>query len=189
MLTKMVQWLKRTSRSALRQGGRPHKVESVFICPSPNPVNRFFISFLALLFLESSATAQQRATSPQKVESYSCVAKQPKHEAGTPKISNFCECIPKGGIYADPASVSGEVDVQFDVDTDGALIAVRLLKSSGFKILDRYVMKAVPNCRFEPAIRGGKAIRASLIQRYIVADSDKVGENGEGLFVENGPMK
>jgi len=105
-------------------------------------------------------------------------------------MTNFCACLPKGRIYADPASVSGEVDIQFDVDTDGALIGAHLLKSSGYRILDRYVMNTVPNCRFEPAYKDGKAIRSFLIQRYIIEDSDEIGwENSKGLLVENGPAK
>jgi TonB family protein len=138
-----------------------------------------------LCFSDFSA-AQQPAVRPQKIEHKNCRTEQPKQEIGTPRIANFCECIPKGHIYADPAAVGGEVDVQFDVGADGALTSARLLKSSGFRLLDRYVMYAVPKCRFEPAQKDGKAMAGSLVQRYIVDDSDSLGENGEGLIVKNG---
>jgi TonB family protein len=145
---------------------------------------------LILLFLPwaNIAVAQQRIPQMQKADQHNC-GKQPRHEAGTPKMINFCACLPTGHIYADPASEGGEVDIQFDVDINGALIGVRLLKSSGYMVLDRHVLKAVPTCRFEPAYKDGKAVRSFLIQRYIIENSDEVGENGQGLRVENGSTK
>lgn len=62
------------------------------------------------------------------------------------------------------ARASGEVLIRIDVGPDGAPASLELLRSSRNRSLDRAALQAVRGWRFEPAMRDGVAVAASVQQ-------------------------
>ncbi|MEO0115888.1 MAG: TonB family protein [candidate division WOR-3 bacterium] len=56
-------------------------------------------------------------------------------------------------------NLSGKVIVEALVDTNGLIVNARVLKSSGYEILDSAALKSALKSRFEPACQSGKKVR------------------------------
>jgi periplasmic protein TonB len=62
--------------------------------------------------------------------------------------------------------VAGTVVLRLVVDSTGAALAdsVVVVTSSGTPALDRAALRAAPSFRYAPALRGGRAVTAALLQ-------------------------
>jgi bla regulator protein blaR1 len=65
------------------------------------------------------------------------------------------------------AGHEGTVTVSFLVDTNGTVADARLLHSSGFRGLDMAAQTALHECRFSPALKDGRPVRAWAPVRYV----------------------
>lgn len=63
------------------------------------------------------------------------------------------------------SGAGGEVLIRIDVGPDGVPASLELLRSSRNRDLDRAAMQAVRQWRFEPAVRNGVPVAASVQQR------------------------
>ncbi len=62
--------------------------------------------------------------------------------------------------------VSGRVVVRAMVDESGAVGEVSVKESSGHGEMDRSAMSAIKRWRFKPAIKGGRKVRAPVVQPF-----------------------
>ncbi len=62
------------------------------------------------------------------------------------------------------AGVSGEVVIRIDVGPDGVPASLEIIRSSRNRSLDRAALQAVRRWRFEPAVRDGVPVAASVQQ-------------------------
>lgn len=62
------------------------------------------------------------------------------------------------------AGVSGDVVIRIDVGADGVPVSLEMLRSSRHRSLDRAAMQAVRHWRFQPAMRAGVPVPASVQQ-------------------------
>lgn len=62
------------------------------------------------------------------------------------------------------AGVSGDVVIRIDVGADGVPVSLEMLRSSRNRSLDRAAMQAVRHWRFQPAMRDGVPVAASVQQ-------------------------
>jgi len=60
------------------------------------------------------------------------------------------------------ARMEGRCLLEVAVDADGATRSVRILRGSGYALLDRAAVAAVEHWRFLPARRGGQAVAARV---------------------------
>lgn len=56
----------------------------------------------------------------------------------------------------------GEVRVEVVIDVDGSIMVLRILESSGFKVLDEAAIAAVQKVRWYPAYQREKAVRVKM---------------------------
>ena len=59
-------------------------------------------------------------------------------------------------------ALEGVVLVAAQVDRDGTVVAVTILSSSGYAILDREALRAVESWQFRPALRNGVPVRSRI---------------------------
>ena len=69
---------------------------------------------------------------------------------------------PKG---AQRRGEQGEVELEVDVESDGAVVAVSVIRSSGFPDLDEAAVKAMRRAVFRPARAGSEAVRSTVRQK------------------------
>ena len=61
---------------------------------------------------------------------------------------------------------AGRVIVRAMVDENGSVGDVSIKESSGFSEMDRAAMNAIKRWRFKPAIKGGRKVRAPVVQPF-----------------------
>ncbi|WP_166482105.1 energy transducer TonB [Scytonema sp. UIC 10036] len=77
-------------------------------------------------------------------------------------LFDFANCIKCNIIYPESAQqqgIEGRVEVVFDVDNNGKPINVRLVRSSGYQVLDEALIQQVPNFQLNSTSAGRKDIR------------------------------
>jgi D-alanyl-D-alanine endopeptidase (penicillin-binding protein 7) len=83
-------------------------------------------------------------------------------------LADFSSCRKPMYPQADlTAGHEGTVTVSFLVDTDGTVADSRLLRSSGFSGLDKAAQTALFKCRFSPALKDGRPVRAWAPVQYV----------------------
>jgi len=61
----------------------------------------------------------------------------------------------------------GLVVLSVEIDARGAVVAVVVVRSSGFATLDRAAVEGARRWRFRPALRDGHPVRATLTRRVL----------------------
>jgi D-alanyl-D-alanine endopeptidase (penicillin-binding protein 7) len=85
-----------------------------------------------------------------------------------PAIADFSSCRKPMYPQADiTAGHEGTVTLSFLVDTDGTVADSKVLYSTGFAGLDMAAQQAIHKCRFLPALRHGRSVRAWTAIQYI----------------------
>lgn len=85
-----------------------------------------------------------------------------------PAIADFSSCRKPMYPQADiTAGHEGTVTLSFLVDTDGTVADSKVLYSTGFAGLDMAAQQAIHKCRFRPALRHGRSVRAWTAIQYI----------------------
>lgn len=114
------------------------------------------------LVLACAASAHAFSTRGNAVASVSA------DDLSRPARIDFASCRKPSYPHADLASGhEGTVTVSFLVDTNGAVVDSRLLRSSGFMGLDKAAHAALHQCRFSPAIRHGQPVRTWTPVQYV----------------------
>lgn len=62
--------------------------------------------------------------------------------------------------------LEGETYVQLDIDASGAPTNARILRSSGWTLLDRATLDGFSLCRFRPAMKGEQAVPAQVTESF-----------------------
>ncbi len=86
----------------------------------------------------------------------------------TAKAAGNCSgaVYPKAALRAE---IQGAVELEFLIDIDGSVADSRIMKSSGFELLDTAAIEGLSKCRFIPKSKDGTAIPAWLGVRYVFA--------------------
>jgi protein TonB len=71
---------------------------------------------------------------------------------------------PRASLLAEEA---GTVRVQFDVSADARLVGAKIIRSSGFKNLDRAAVNALSRCKFRAAFQDGATVPSSFLSDYV----------------------
>ena len=61
------------------------------------------------------------------------------------------------------AQLGGKVEIACVIDASGAISSSKVRKSSGNSSLDQAALKAVRKWKFNPAVRGGKKVKATCV--------------------------
>lgn len=160
----------------------PKKVESPSQIPKSRPrktedpveqkvIPEDFIAFDTAWSLVEQATDAPEETSvlpPTSVVDQQRLAALPGKEyiSPPPSVQGIREAIPiykknpppKYPRIARLRRYQGKVIIEVLVNPEGRVGDLRLLKSSGYAVLDRAAMKAVRNWAFEPGMRGDKKV-------------------------------
>ena len=62
---------------------------------------------------------------------------------------------------------TGTVTLQFLIAVDGRVVDSKVMKSSGFRDLDKAALAGIGKCRFKPAMVDGKPEQASMTMQYV----------------------
>jgi protein TonB len=85
----------------------------------------------------------------------------------TPGFVNLGECKPEYPPASLRAEESGVTRVQFDVGADGKLVGASVVKSSGFKNLDKAAVNSLSRCKFRAAFKDGKSVQATFTAEWV----------------------
>lgn len=64
-------------------------------------------------------------------------------------------------------SEQGTVTLAFHIDADGSLLESKIVRSSGFRDLDRAAHEAMRKCKLHPEVNGGVPVRSWLEFNYV----------------------
>jgi protein TonB len=64
------------------------------------------------------------------------------------------------------ANETGVVRLRFDIGADSRLISVGVLRSSGYKLLDKAAVAGLSQCKFKAAIQDGTAVSSTFMADY-----------------------
>lgn len=99
----------------------------------------------------------------------SCVAPPPEPARG-PQPALLPQTCPKGPpdylAEALRKNQTGTVNVVASVDATGALVALRVMKSSGYEALDNATLRLFARCRYQPAYDGDRPVAGEVVLRY-----------------------
>ncbi|MES2317389.1 MAG: TonB family protein [Pseudomonadota bacterium] len=88
----------------------------------------------------------------------------------TVAVADFSSCAkpvwPKAALRQEQ---HGTVTLEFQIAADGTVAVARLIKSSGFPLLDTAAREAIAKCRFKPAMAAGVAVQAWTRMQYVWA--------------------
>jgi len=84
-----------------------------------------------------------------------------------PGFVNLNSCKPEYPRASLLAEETGVVRVQFDVGADGQLVGASVVKSSGFKNLDKATVNGLSRCKFRAAVKEGKNVQSSFTAEYV----------------------
>ncbi|HWW07531.1 energy transducer TonB [Collimonas sp.] len=65
--------------------------------------------------------------------------------------------------------LEGEVGAQLEVGADGKLVSASIIKSSGWRDLDRASLNQLWRCKFRPPVQDGKQVYSGIIAKWIWA--------------------
>ena len=84
-----------------------------------------------------------------------------------PAFSDLNSCKPTYPRASQLAEETGTVKVRLTVGANGQLVNAAIVKSSGFKGLDRATLSAFSACKFRAAVVDGKPVEASFDAEYV----------------------
>lgn len=101
-----------------------------------------------------------------------CIAQTPLEQAPVapviPAVANFNSCAkpvwPKQSLRD---RNRGTVTLAFKISADGKAEQSKLLKSSGFPLLDEAALQGITTCRFKPATQADTPIPAWMQMQYV----------------------
>jgi protein TonB len=82
-------------------------------------------------------------------------------------IADLNACKPEYPRASLLAEESGVVRVQFVVGPDSQLMSATVLKSSGFKNLDKAAVNGLSRCKFKAGYRDGKPVQSTFTTDYV----------------------
>lgn len=83
--------------------------------------------------------------------------------AGFVNLNNCLPQYPRASILAEEA---GTVRLRFAIGTDGKLLSVEVLISSGHPLLDQAAVDGLSTCKFKPAMRNGSPVESTFTADY-----------------------
>jgi protein TonB len=113
---------------------------------------RLLLPFVAIL-----CAAPPGAAAPAYMPKFARVEHEPASEPCA------LPAYPKSSLRNGEA---GKPTLRYTVDESGMLVNVVVLKSSGFRDLDKAALRAFEKCRFSAATINGRAVRASGLVQY-----------------------
>lgn len=63
--------------------------------------------------------------------------------------------------------LEGEVGAKLQVDADGKLVSASIIKSSGWRDLDRASLNQLWHCKFRPSVQDGQQVYSRIIAKWI----------------------
>jgi protein TonB len=164
---------KRDEFEFYRAGEGPARVEGQVFdpLPAPLPAGEDAASGMDQRAAADEAPRIDQHTSPPSVPS-PATAGQPGAEPPTGRAVATDASVPRPVSSPPPtypqaalrAGASGEVVLRIDVRADGMPGKVEIVSGSGNRALDREAVRAVRRWRFQPAMRDGVAVPASVNQ-------------------------
>ncbi|HEY8024199.1 MAG TPA: TonB family protein, partial [Burkholderiaceae bacterium] len=121
---------------------------------------------LVLFFYCCNSFASETITTYDRSYGPANCKEPPTTSPESPRIVDYCKCIPQHYRPGDMVPYRGTVEIEFEVGEDNKLIGARILKSSGYKAIDVTTLRGQSLCKFQAASKGGKPVRASFIQSY-----------------------
>ena len=92
----------------------------------------------------------------------------PSKSVHVPAVADFNTCAkpewPKASLRNEEA---GTVTLQFLISADGRVGGSKIVKSSGFRELDKAAVTGISKCKFKPGMTDGKAEEAWMTMQYI----------------------
>ena len=118
-----------------------------------------YIFYIVIVLFAKVSLGQSDSISQNKEEVYTIVEEMPEFIGGSSEMMKF---IAKNIVYpleARESGLMGKSFISFIVDTTGKVISPKILKSSGYKILDNEALKVVALMPlFKPGIQNGKKV-------------------------------
>jgi periplasmic protein TonB len=112
--------------------------------------------------IDRHAPAAPSTTGPAAPGPGAPVGTAPAADASLPRLVHApAPDYPRDALRA---RASGNVLIRIDVGTDGTPVSLEVLRSSRNRSLDRAALQAVRRWRFEPAVRDGVPVAASVQQ-------------------------
>ena len=90
----------------------------------------------------------------------------------SPAFTDLNSCKPEYPHSAMMAGQTGTVRVKFVIGTDGKLVSAAVMKSSGYKILDRAAIDGLSMCKFKPAMQEGNPVQSWFVSDYVWSLND-----------------
>jgi len=87
--------------------------------------------------------------------------------APVPAFADLNGCKPEYPRASLLAEETGTVRVQFVIGPDAQLVGATVVKSSGFKNLDKATVNGLSRCKFKAAYRDGKPVQSSFTTDYV----------------------
>ncbi|MBV8667447.1 MAG: TonB family protein [Burkholderiaceae bacterium] len=81
-------------------------------------------------------------------------------------ISDLNACKPEYPRASMLAEETGLVTLQFVIGADGQIVSVTVLKSSGFKNLDKATINGLSRCKFKPGYKDGKPVQSTMTAQW-----------------------
>ena len=85
----------------------------------------------------------------------------------SPAITDLNSCKPAYPQAALKQDQTGTVRVKFVIGTEGNLVSADVVKSSGFKVLDRAAIEGLSKCKFKPAMQNGAPVQSWFVTDYV----------------------
>lgn len=87
--------------------------------------------------------------------------------ASAPVIANLEGCKPEYPRSSVLGEESGVVRVRFEIGADSRLISASVLKSSGYRALDKATLNGLSQCQFKAATQEGVPVSSTLVTEYV----------------------
>jgi protein TonB len=81
-------------------------------------------------------------------------------------IADLNACKPEYPRASMLAEETGLVTLQFVIGADAQIVSVTVLKSSGFKNLDKATINGLSRCKFKPGYRDGKPVQSTMTAQW-----------------------
>lgn len=90
----------------------------------------------------------------------------------SPAITDLNSCKPAYPQAALMQNQTGTVRVKFVIGVDGNLVNADVVKSSGYKTLDRAAVDGLSKCKFKPAMQNGNPVQSWFVTDYVWSLND-----------------
>jgi protein TonB len=106
------------------------------------------------------------AAPPLTIEALSLKIAKPGAAPPTPGFADLNSCKPDYPRVSLQAGEQGTVKIQFEIGIGNQLIATKVVKSSGYKNLDKATIDALSHCKFRVGYQDGKPVQSSFTAEY-----------------------